>query len=83
MQKRSRDSQEAFNRIAAALSKYTDTKEICYGRRIIWVSVLSALMSRIISLSGHMCGKLQTVIGVLVNCVGFKRKTRERPESVK
>ena len=42
------------------------------------VAVLSgrvtALMSRIISLSGLMCEKLQTVIGVLVNCVGFKRK---------
>lgn len=34
MSKRSKDSQEAFNRIAAAPNKYTDTKEICYGRRI-------------------------------------------------
>ena len=34
MSKRSKDSQEAFNRIAAAPSKYMDTKEICYGRRI-------------------------------------------------
>lgn len=34
MSKRSKDSQEAFNRIAAAANKYTDTKEICYGRRV-------------------------------------------------
>lgn len=31
MSKRSKDSQETFNRIAAAPSKYTDTR---YGRRI-------------------------------------------------